>query len=262
MNREDQAKVVKLLQQAFAVYGKPLDADAIDIWLAVLSGYGVQQISYGIQRHLRDPAEGRFAPKPANIIGAIEGAKRELWLSGNEAWANAQGAEDEGLTMVWTREASQAWFKAAKPLVDAGNKIAARSAFLDAYEREISQAIAEGRPPEVITSLGHDADSRAQAIEQARDRGLLTSEQAERELIGTDREVTGDGKAAAALLGHGGDLSDVSDQAMSWIQRIKEAISSAPDPGEERRKERVAESQRIQARRDEALRELRGEGQA
>ena len=258
MNQQEQNLIVKQLQQAFSVYGKPLDADAIDMWLAVLGDYSAQQISYGIKQHLRDPKEGKFPPKPANIIAAIEGAKRDLWLSGDEAWANAQAAADERNTLVWTREAEQAWFKAAAPLMENGDKIAARRAFLDAYEREIDSAIAEGRPPANKVTLGHDHAGRAPAIEQARDRGTLTNEQAEQKLIGTDREVTGDGQAVAGLLGHG-DPSKASAEAIGWVRRIKSDLEAMPSPAEQREQEREAERQRLRDRREQALNELRSD---
>jgi len=258
MNQQERNLIVKQLQQAFTVYGKPLDVDAIDMWLAVLGDYSANQISYGIKQHLRDPKEGRFPPKPANIVGAIEGAQRNLWISGDEAWAEAQPAIDENNTLVWTNEAKLAWFSAAYPLMSAGDKVAARRAFLDAYEREIDNAIAEGLPPKHEVSKGHDHDGRRPAIEAARERGLLTDERAEQALLGDEREVVGDGQAVAGLLGHG-DPTKASDEAIDWVMRIKQELSAMPNPTEERRLEREAERKALDERREKALNELRAE---
>lgn len=97
--------------------------------------------------------------------------------SPNEAWAMAMVAADERNTVVWTAEMERAW-GTALPLISAGDKIAARQAFLEVYPRLLKEARAEFRQASFYPSLGFDQHGRQSAIRDAEARGLLTNEQA------------------------------------------------------------------------------------
>lgn len=97
--------------------------------------------------------------------------------SPNEAWARVMPAADERNTVVWTSEMERAW-SAALPLVLAGDKIAARQAFLEVYPRLLKEARNEFRPAAYYPSLGFDQHGRQAAIKEAAARGLLTQEAA------------------------------------------------------------------------------------
>lgn len=109
------------------------------------------------------------------IVDAIEqGSGRQ---SANEAWATALGALDERNTLVWTEEMGQAW-AAARPIMDLGDKVGARMAFIAAYERLVKISRDEGRPVKWTVSLGWDMDLRKQTLEQAVTAGMLPAPQA------------------------------------------------------------------------------------
>ena len=73
---------------------------------------------------------------------------------------------------MWTSEASKAW-SVALPLLEVGDKVGARMAFIAAYERHVSTAKSEGKQPVHEVSAGWDAAGRDLAIQQAQIAGLL-----------------------------------------------------------------------------------------
>lgn len=93
----------------------------------------------------------------------------------NEAWAVAIQAADERATVVWTTTTQQAW-NVALPLVEAGDKIAARLAFLEAYARLVKEARADRQVATYTPSLGFDAASRSAVLSDAVTKGLLQLE--------------------------------------------------------------------------------------
>lgn len=94
-------------------------------------------------------------------------------LSADEAWGVALLASDEAETVVWTDEIAKA-LDAAKPILAAGDEVAARMAFKAAYEREITEARTNGVPAKWWPSVGHDKARRTAALEKAVTAGLLS----------------------------------------------------------------------------------------
>lgn len=92
-----------------------------------------------------------------------------------EAWAMLP--RDESVTALWTDEMRAAW-GIALPLLESGEDIPARMAFKEAYLREVSQARDSGVPTRWSVSLGHDRDGRAEVINAAVEKGLISSEHA------------------------------------------------------------------------------------
>lgn len=95
--------------------------------------------------------------------------------SADEAWALCPMSEDA--TAVITDEISAA-LAVAQPLIDAGDKIAARMAFKSAYERQVDEARQQNRPVKWWASLGHDKAGREPVIRQAVQQGRLSRDQA------------------------------------------------------------------------------------
>ncbi|QXQ16644.1 hypothetical protein [Pseudomonas tolaasii] len=118
----------------------------------------------------------------------------------DEAWAIAMTTNDEFETVVLTDEIQLA-LAAAKPVLNAGDKVGARMAFISAYERLITNARAEAAPATWNVSLGHDPLRRVVAIESAVRMRLIT-ESAGNQYLADLRiaPITNDGKAIAGLL--------------------------------------------------------------
>lgn len=76
-------------QRAMAIYDKrPSDA-AIDMAFCALSSLTIEQVRQGLTAHVRDPKDGRFFPKPADIIRHIEGDGDSRALA---AWSQVEQA--------------------------------------------------------------------------------------------------------------------------------------------------------------------------
>ena len=93
----------------------------------------------------------------------------------DEAWAIALSASDESETVVMTAEIRQA-MAASGPVLEAGDKVGARMAFMSAYERLVAAARADATPAKWEVSLGYDAARRVTAIESAVRSKLISQE--------------------------------------------------------------------------------------
>jgi len=92
----------------------------------------------------------------------------------DEAWAIALGALDEADTVVWTDEMAEA-FAVARPVLEAREKVGARVAFRDAYERLVREGREAGKGCKWVASIGHDATRREAALTQAVQRGRVAA---------------------------------------------------------------------------------------
>ncbi len=89
------------------------------------------------------------------------------------AWSQVSGPESE--TFVTTDEAMEAW-AAARPLVAAGDEVAARMAFLARYREVCAQGRTSGRKPKPYVSVGSDRSRAETVIKDAVARGLLDAQ--------------------------------------------------------------------------------------
>ncbi|MFJ2336949.1 hypothetical protein ACIOMP_08810 [Pseudomonas protegens] len=118
----------------------------------------------------------------------------------DEAWAIAMTTNDEFETVVLTDEIQLA-LAAAKPILDGGDKIGARMAFIDAYQRFVGQAREDAKPVNWHVSVGFDANRRIQAVTQAMELKRIPREHAQKYLADLSVEpITEDGRAIAGLL--------------------------------------------------------------
>lgn len=118
----------------------------------------------------------------------------------DEAWAIAMTTNDEFETVVLTDEIQLA-LAAAKPVLDGGDKIGARMAFIDAYQRFVSQAREDAKPVNWHVSVGFDANRRIQAVTKAMELKRIPCEHAQKYLADLSVEpITEDGRAIAGLL--------------------------------------------------------------
>jgi hypothetical protein len=118
----------------------------------------------------------------------------------DEAWAIAMTTNDEFETVVLTDEIQLA-LAAAKPVLDAGDKIGARMAFISAYERFVGQARDDARPVNWHVSVGFDANRRNQAVTKAMELKRIPQERAQKYLADLSIvPITEDGRAVAGLL--------------------------------------------------------------
>lgn len=91
--------------------------------------------------------------------------------SADEAWAGCPKSEAE--TVVWSTLAAEA-HAVAWPLIQAGDMVAARRAFIEAYEDRCAKARARGERCKWTISLGYDKGGRAPVIAKAVEEGKLS----------------------------------------------------------------------------------------
>ncbi|UZX96161.1 hypothetical protein ND444_07255 [Yersinia ruckeri] len=168
------------MKATLAIYGKDASKAVLDLYWNALLPYDIDTVRQAFSNWLTDPDQGRFSPKPADIIRNIQTiAGKPDWLSANEAWALALPAQDEANTVVWTNEIAQAW-NIALPIMQEGDKVGARMAFIAAYERLTKAAQGTGRSPEWSVSEGWDKETVKITVERAVTTGLLPRPKAEK----------------------------------------------------------------------------------
>ncbi|WP_240442722.1 MULTISPECIES: hypothetical protein [Yersinia] len=182
------------MKATLAIYGKDASKAVLDLYWNALLPYDIDTVRQAFSNWLTDPDQGRFSPKPADIIRNIQTiAGKPDWLSANEAWALALPAQDEANTVVWTNEIAQAW-NIALPIMQEGDKVGARMAFIAAYERLTKAAQGTGRSPEWSVSEGWDKETVKRSVEQAVTTGLLPKPKVEKyQLLLSDRGKLGNG---------------------------------------------------------------------
>ncbi|HEI6789130.1 TPA: hypothetical protein SK266_000665 [Yersinia enterocolitica] len=190
----DRREFAEVMKATLAIYGKDASKAVLDLYWNALLPYDIDTVRQAFSNWLTDPDQGRFAPKPADIIRNIQHiAGKPDWLSANEAWALALPAQDEANTVIWTNEIAQAW-NIAQPIMQEGDKVGARMAFIAAYERLTKAAQGTGRTPEWSVSEGWDKERVKGAVEQAVTTGLLPKPKAEKyQLLLSDKGKLGNG---------------------------------------------------------------------
>ncbi|MGX4728044.1 hypothetical protein [Pseudomonas corrugata] len=140
----------------------------------------------------------------------------------DEAWAIAMTTNDEFETVVLTDEIQLA-LAAAKPVLDAGDKVGARMAFNSAYERFVGRAREETKPVNWHVSVGFDANRRIQAVTKAVEMKRIPQEHGRKYLADLSVEpITEDGRAVVALLT--GEVARPSSKLRAKLQMVRQSM--------------------------------------
>lgn len=241
-------RLLELLGATAEVIGDQLRPTAAALMAEELAAYPLAVVDKALAACRRE-LKGRLSL--AAILERIEDGHP----SPNEAWALASPAADERNTVVWTQEMELAW-SVALPLIDAGDKVAARMAFLERYAKLVKDAKAALRPATYRPSLGFDAAGRDAALREAVSRGLLSREQAQQHL-----RIEGPAEPAfnpVALLGGKVEVSAAAPQDMR--ERLAGLARELADQAKQRQlhEDQAAERQRaeLEAARQRELAKL------
>lgn len=210
MTRDEQEKLILSLTATAEVMGGEIKPNVVLVMVDDLSGYQLVDVLQALTR-IRREHTGKLTLK--TILDLLTPAGG--WISANEAWAIALPAADEAATVVWTQEMAKAW-AIAKPILDAGDKIGARMAFIPAYERFVDQAKREGRDPHYEISDGWDANMRELAMQNAVTAGLLPPPPQQTALPAPDRPVFHDDHVAAYR------RHEISERLKALSQQLKD----------------------------------------
>jgi len=244
MRTEDKADFTKLLAATMAVYERQITSGFVDIFFSALGQYPLEVVREALNRHLQDPEGGRFAPKPADLIRQVVTAKASDGRPGrDEAWAIAQKSLDESETVVTSEEILEA-MSIARPLLDGLNdKVAARMAFVEAYDRIVGVKRASGEKFEWFVSLGENKERRAPAIKAAQVAGLLSGPKAAALIeMHSETPITADGLAIAGLLGGPSGAAKPEDLRSKW-QDLRKQISRKGDDKKKLNLEEIAKAE-------------------
>lgn len=167
-------QVSEILIKAIAVTaeltGTELSLDAVKMMINDLSAYPEQQVLDALVRCRR---ELRSRLTLADVISRIDDGRP----GPESAWAMIP--KNEFGSVVWTNEMAEA-FGVAYRLIEDGDTVQARMAFIEAYRDRCSKARDEGMPVKWLPSLGHDPHGREHVLMEAVEKGRLTSDHAKR----------------------------------------------------------------------------------
>lgn len=170
MNQSEFRDFSTLLVGIADYYGKTLQPATIQLYWNALSRLEFEAVKRLLNAHIQT---SRFMPSIAEILDACRAMDGRP--DAEAAWAVvARSLNDEGVTVVWTEEMAAA-FGVALGLQN--DRVAARMAFKEAYERLVREARARGVPVRWMASLGHDVGGREGPLMAAVKEGRLTADQ-------------------------------------------------------------------------------------
>ena len=263
MQANDRESFSDLIRTLCKPYRLELDATDFDIWWVVLNEFPFEVIEASVVQYLKT---GKYAPKPADLYTAILDRYRSLWWSPDEAWVHALKAADEDETVVWTNEAATA-FGEARIALERGDEFGARAAFIKTYQRLVEAAIEDRRVPEYTVSLGFDRQRRINAINQAKAKGYLPADRANRLLAENSRGMKEDARAIVGLItgnvvehpsANAKRLADLMRETLAKVEAEEKAQMAAKDALREQRRQAMQDRKRQIVTQAESLAETMG----
>jgi len=184
--RDTFFEVMRDVYQAIG-QGQPYTEGGLELMFAALQDLSLQQVQQALVRHINDPVNGKWRPNASMIRDQLNKAAPVAWVSADEAWGTAPKLEtDSGVCNQVVAGA----LSVAQDLIDRGDMVAARKAFIDAYNSRVEQAKNHPDPaqrvPITFVSGGNlpqrfeDAHGERQMLlERAQSGGLLPAPKTE-----------------------------------------------------------------------------------
>lgn len=215
--------------------GQTISAAGAQLIAEDLAGYEGAVIIAALRACRREPNGKLCLGMVLKNIHAADGRPGK-----DEAWSIALSASDEYETVVLTAEIRQA-MSASTPILEAGDKVGARMAFMSAYERLVSFARAEDRPAKWEVSLGYDSARRVVAIESAVRSQLISHETGNQYLADLRiAPITEEGQAIAGLL-TGTQRAHISPHIRAKLDEVRKLLKESKRT---REVERMKQAQR------------------
>jgi len=165
---------IKLLKATMMAYGKSMpETDLANFWWEQLAFYPMPTVEQAISDYRLE--ERNFAPIPNAIIARCAAADGRP--SADEAWATVLESRDEAATVVWTEETAMS-LPACTPILDAGDKIGARRAFIESYNRLVLSARGRCLPVKWMASLGDDKGRQLLVLNDAVEKQKIAPNEA------------------------------------------------------------------------------------
>ena len=176
-NAQRTASIAQIVTATAEVLGQEITATAAEMIATDLSEYQDTQIADALKACRRE-LTGRLTL--AAIIERIQ--RTDGHPEPSEAWAIALQANDESRTVVMTEQIQKAFYS-AQPILDNGDAVGARMAFIDAYRRMTDEARQNRAQPQWSVSLGWDPEGREIAVKRAMTAGYISVEHGETLLL-------------------------------------------------------------------------------
>ncbi|MGJ8515078.1 hypothetical protein [Carnimonas bestiolae] len=215
MNAEQCNQCADTIYATAEILGHELKPQAVRLMVKDLRQYEASEVSNALSR-CRAELKGKLSLQA--ILERMPSAN--AFPSPNEAWAIALSAQDENDTVIWTDEIAEA-MGAARPILDGGDKVGARMAFIEKYARLVDTAKSSNRSPKWQASLGNDPARRQSVLDEGVRKGLLPQHHAENLIEPPKKAVeTEESKASVRkIIGMLRDIVTSNDEAKAQEKR-------------------------------------------
>ncbi len=89
MRESDADQFATRLTEVLAIYQRSISKGVIGTWWRALKHFDFSAVDEALDKHVQNPDEGQYAPKPADIIKLLGGTSKDRALI---AWADVQSA--------------------------------------------------------------------------------------------------------------------------------------------------------------------------
>jgi len=242
MDSGDSRALFDMLESAWIAKGRQpeqINEKVLEVWIRLLADVPLRYVERALEIHGRDFSQ-KHPPTPADVLRIIDERTGPQWPEANEAWAIALASMDEDASVVWCAEIAQAR-SAAMPIMEEGDEVGARMAFLESYRGAVERAKREHRRIEWVASPGHNAEGR-QTLQLAVERGQIADSKIERYLPNSepDSGFVAGLLAAQAEVNPGAWLSKLRDLKEDLLVEDPEEVSPERMAERERRKRAAA----------------------
>lgn len=139
MFEDDYNQFAERLDAAYELLGKTPAAKVISagskaMFFGALAQYPLDDVLAALNFHC---LEGTFTPVPNDIRAQIEKHAAAVWIDANEAWAQVPKLESDAGIL---NQVTAAALAVVQPLIDDGDMIGARVAFIKAYDARVAKA--------------------------------------------------------------------------------------------------------------------------
>lgn len=183
MDNNQKIEISKLIAGSFEMQAKPITTATIDMIIKTFELFDYNTLKTAINKVLM---KGQLVTT-ATVLPIIQ--KCDGRMESDEAWSRSLLAFDESATIVWTDEMSAAW-GAAEDLYNNGDRVGARMAFKQCYERLVEENRLNRVPLNYWISYGTDVQRRIGAIDKARLEGLISNDKANSLIESQNTEIT------------------------------------------------------------------------
>jgi 5'-deoxynucleotidase YfbR-like HD superfamily hydrolase len=253
LSSEEVAQLAGAICATAETLGQTISATAAELMAGDLAEFSTQDIRTALQACRRELTGKLTLAAVLQRIQAEDGRPGR-----DEAWAIALASSDEFNTVVMTDEIQLA-LNAARPVLEAGDKIGARMAFISAYDRFVYDARAAATPVKWNLSMGFDPARRIAAVTAAVQLQRIPQERASLLLADLSHEpITEDGRAISGLLT--GTVARPNAKLREKLKAVKDSmLAMRSASAEEKLHLKIAAANDLAARRALLIQQSQGE---